>query len=198
MLPEGDDSKDIKWISLAELKDLVSVDGQFGCVDKVAALLYLKDAGIGTKRERACAIVLSGDRLMFMKQAAYGEIHRVFVGGAIEDGETDEQAVLRELMEEANVEGQILFGPVIVEEFHNNHVFVVDIGNQVPILGHDPELPSDKQDLKGIIWAEIVDNHRIFNDIDMKFVSKIFSEARKQGVNEPWMDKLAKAAGGLV
>lgn len=46
MLSEGDDSKDIKWISLDALKDLVSVDGQFGCVDKVAALLYLKDAGI--------------------------------------------------------------------------------------------------------------------------------------------------------
>ena len=62
MLPEGDDTKDIKWISLNKLKDLVSVEGQFGCVDKVAALLYLKDAGISTKGERACAIVLSGDR----------------------------------------------------------------------------------------------------------------------------------------
>ena len=149
-------------------------------------------------RERACAIVLSDNKLMFMKQTAHGEIHRVFVGGAIEEGETSEQAVLREIREEANVIGQILFGPVIVDEFHNNHVFVVDIGNQTPTLGHDPELPPDKQDLKGIVWADITDNQRIFNDIDMKFVSKIFEEARNQGMNEPWMDKLAKAAGGTV
>jgi 8-oxo-dGTP pyrophosphatase MutT (NUDIX family) len=197
LLSEGDDSKDIKWVSLNELKALVSVDGQFGCVDKVAALMYLKDAGV-VIRERACAIVLSGDKLMFMKQGVYGEVHRVFVGGAIEVGETDEQAVLRELMEEANVEGQILFGPVIVPEFHNNHVFVVDIGNQIPTLGHDPELPPYNQDLKGIIWADIVENQRIFNDIDMKFVSKIFIEARKRGISEPWMDKLRKAAGGNI
>ena len=152
-------------------------------------------------RERACAIVLSDSKLMFMSQIANGEIRRVFVGGAIEDGETSEQAVLREIREEANVNGQVLFGPVIVEEFHNkhnNHVFIVDIGNQTPTLGHDPELPPDKQELKGIIWADITGNQRIFNDIDMEFVSKIFAEARKQGINEPWMDKLAKAAGGTV
>ena len=45
MLLKGVGSKDIKWINLNELKELVSKDGQFNCVDKVAALLYLKDRG---------------------------------------------------------------------------------------------------------------------------------------------------------
>ena len=146
-------------------------------------------------RERACAIVLSENKLMFMKQVAHGKTHRVFVGGAIEDGETSEQAILREIMEEANVDAQILFGPVIVDEFHNNHVFVVDIARQIPTIGYDPELPVDKQVLKGIEWADITDNLCVFNEIDMKFVSKILSEARNQGINARWMEKLKKASG---
>ena len=143
-------------------------------------------------KERACAIVLSGDKLMFMKQEVNGKIHRVFVGGAIEDGETPEQAVLREINEEINVDGHILFGPVVVEEFHNNHVFIVDIGNQTPTLGYDPELPPDKQDLKGIIWVDITDGNAVFNKVDMLFVSKILKEAKIQGVSEPWVKKLEK------
>jgi ADP-ribose pyrophosphatase len=45
MLSEGDGSKDIKWITLDELEDLVKTEGRFNCVDKVAALLYLKNRG---------------------------------------------------------------------------------------------------------------------------------------------------------
>ena len=45
LLSEGDDSKDIKWITLDELKELVKEAGKFNPVDRVAAVLYLKDAG---------------------------------------------------------------------------------------------------------------------------------------------------------
>jgi len=108
-------------------------------------------------RQRACAVVLSGDRLMFVQQKVNGQIRRVFIGGGIEEGETPEQAILREIREEANVDAEVLFGPAIIEEtVHINHFFVVDIGSQAVTLGYDPELLPDRQELKGIIWEKLL------------------------------------------
>lgn len=44
-LAEGDDSKEIKWIGLDDLKRLVNEE-KFSNIDKVAALLYLKENAI--------------------------------------------------------------------------------------------------------------------------------------------------------
>lgn len=39
----GDDTKDIKWISIDNLKELLSKEGMFSDVDRAAALFYLKE-----------------------------------------------------------------------------------------------------------------------------------------------------------
>ena len=45
LLLEGDDTKDIKWIGLDELKKLVETENLFLSIDKVAAVAYLKEKG---------------------------------------------------------------------------------------------------------------------------------------------------------
>lgn len=45
LLSSGDDSKEIKWIGLEELKKLLEEEA-FSNIDKVAALLYLKESRV--------------------------------------------------------------------------------------------------------------------------------------------------------
>ena len=142
-------------------------------------------------RKRATGIVIRDNKLMFMQQIAHGKLCNVFVGGGVEENETSEQAILRELKEEANVEGDILFGPTILEtENHIEYVFIVNINSdQIPILGYDPELPADKQDLKGIIWRDWGDKEK-FNEIDKKYISIITAHAEEQNIQADWVKSL--------
>ena len=78
-------------------------------------------------------------------------------GGAIEEGESPEQAALRELEEECRVKGRIIkktsmyFDPITKGD---NHTFYIDIDNQEPILGEDPELKENPV-LVGIKWLSL-------------------------------------------
>ena len=78
-----------------------------------------------------------------MQQIVSGKLCHVFVGGGIEENETPEQAVLRELKEEANVDGKIIYGPVHIANKEHNHeyFFLLSINDdQMPKLGYDPEI----------------------------------------------------------
>lgn len=144
---------------------------------------------------RACAIVLSGDKFMFMKQMVHGRLCRVFVGGRIEEGESAEEAVLRELREEANVAGEILYGPVMIHtQYHVEHIFIVDIGNQSPTLGYDPELHMGTQVLKGIAWVDSTKEREVFNEYDMRYVSAVLDDATQNHISGVWLDKLRTAS----
>jgi len=79
-------------------------------------------------------------------------------GGGIEDGETPEQAALRELQEECNVSGVIIkkTSEYICPENDNNifYTFHVDIGDQTPSLGYDPEMGA-QQILTEVCWMSL-------------------------------------------
>jgi ADP-ribose pyrophosphatase YjhB (NUDIX family) len=89
-------------------------------------------------------------------------------GGALEEGETPEEGALRELREEACVDGQILRLLAHGLDEHgeiDTYSFWVDIGDQEPSLGHDPEVGSDPAILVDIAWLslrEIPERDRVF------------------------------------
>ena len=90
-------------------------------------------------------------------------------GGGIEDGETPSEAALRELEEECCVQGVIIheINRTIQPEKYGTHTFLVDIGNQSPQLGFDPEAITGEQaqvlcDLQWLSLAEIPERDRAF------------------------------------
>ena len=83
-------------------------------------------------------------------------------GGGIEIGETPEEAVIREMKEETNL---VVKNPRFLFQYdaksYGKHIrhycFQVEIGDGEPVLGLDPELPTDEQVLKELEWKSIDD-----------------------------------------
>jgi len=79
-------------------------------------------------------------------------------GGGIEKGETPEQAAIRELQEECNVLGTIIKKTSeFVDPYDSDNYFYtfhIDIGEQTPSLGHDPEI-IENPILTGVRWMAL-------------------------------------------
>jgi ADP-ribose pyrophosphatase YjhB (NUDIX family) len=139
--------------------------------------------------DRACGIIIRNNKLMFIEQKYGNEFFHLFVGGGVEENETPEQAVIRELNEEATVSGEILFGPVTVSGKRRvEHMFIINIADDAePSPGYDPEFPMDDQDITGVIWLDADIDIKIFTDKDIEYFKLIITDAEKQKVNSEWL-----------
>jgi ADP-ribose pyrophosphatase YjhB (NUDIX family) len=106
---------------------------------------------------RLQAVILRDRRLLLARHRVNGEEWWCLPGGGQEDGETPEQGVLRELREECNVDGRIARLVSYVSYGEDDvYTYVVDIGNQTPVLGTDPEVgESEDPYLIGIRWLRL-------------------------------------------
>ena len=116
---------------------------------------------------RAQCIVHRGNRLLMVKHRLDGEEWWCLPGGAVEDGETQAKAALRELREECSVSGTVLQHTSTWIYTAEDHTFtyLVDIGDQEPRLGADPELGQAEQVLADMRWlalSEIPERDRAF------------------------------------
>jgi len=108
---------------------------------------------------RAQCLVIRDGKILMVKHCFEDDAHYTTPGGGIEPGETPEQAALRELQEECNVTGGIVKKtsewkcPLDDDTFL--YTYQVDIGEQTPSLGHDPELTADKQCLAEVRWLAL-------------------------------------------
>lgn len=89
-------------------------------------------------------------------------------GGALETDESPEEGAVRELREEAGVDGRIvrLVGQAPDDRGEvDTCTYWVEIGDQEPVLGHDPEVDPDCPILIGVEWLalrEIPERDRVF------------------------------------
>ena len=122
-------------------------------------------------RNRSVDFVIRNKKIL-MEKLSYPSLgDRVFYsipGGGIEDGETPEQAAIRELKEECGLDGTIV--RKLTELYNNNrteHVFEVKVpDDQEPITGYDPEeAENEDPPLKEVLWLaldEISEKDRAF------------------------------------
>ena len=108
-------------------------------------------------RNRSVAFVIRDNKILLEKLYYYNRYFYSIPGGGIEDGETPEQAVLRELKEECGLDGTIVRK---LSETYNQgrteHAYEVSIpDDQEPIVGYDPEEPSDAQSIKDVVWMSL-------------------------------------------
>jgi len=116
---------------------------------------------------RVQAIVIRSRRILMAKHRVESAEYRCLPGGGLEEDETLEEGVLRELKEEANVDGRVLrlTANLIEASGVESFTYLVDIGDQEPSLGHDPEVDSETPILVDLQWLsldEIPERDRAF------------------------------------
>lgn len=106
---------------------------------------------------RAQAIVVRGREILMVRHRQGSKEWWCLPGGAILEGESPADAAVRELEEECRVRGQVIRETSVVTYGPNDghYTYLVDIGDQEPALGHDPEYDSDGQILVDVRWMRL-------------------------------------------
>jgi 8-oxo-dGTP pyrophosphatase MutT (NUDIX family) len=116
---------------------------------------------------RAQCIIYKNDKILMVKHHFEGSEWWCLPGGGVEPEESPSDAALRELEEECCVRGKIQY-----QTGHWNDgfgietvTFLIDIGNQEPHMGVDPEFINTDQILVDVRWltlAEIPERDRAY------------------------------------
>ena len=122
----------------------------------------------GRKRSRSVAVIVRDGKILMEKVHFFERDFYTLPGGGIEEGETPEEAALRELKEETGLEGKLI-RPLSVQykgEGGIDYSFEVEISDDaVPVTGYDPEYAGKDNPLKEVLWMsldEISEKDRAF------------------------------------
>jgi len=120
-------------------------------------------------------------------------------GGGIQAGEAPEAAALRELREECLVNGSspTLTSMVRYGQDDHHYTYLVDIGDQVPSLGDDPEKEEGKKILAGLAWLsphELAERDRAYLWTAGLLTVKYFADELLRWDRQPCPPKLENAA----
>lgn len=101
------------------------------------------------------AIVVRGDEVLLMHRVKPGKDYYTLPGGSIEDGETAEEACVRELLEETTLVGEIE-APlwVLDNQGRTEHYFLIAPVEGRARLGDGPEV-SRPDDVYEVVWVPL-------------------------------------------
>jgi ADP-ribose pyrophosphatase YjhB (NUDIX family) len=126
---------------------------------------------------RVCAAIIRNGAILMVQHEEARRVFWTLPGGKVEDGETPEQAVRREVQEETGLYVAVtraLFERLMRITSEPEVCFLGEIlGDQEPSLGYDPELAASAQVLKAVAWFQI-DNVR--DDIQVSMVIEALKE----------------------
>lgn len=116
---------------------------------------------------RVQVITCRDNQVLMVRHRVNGKEHWCLPGGSLQEGETLEAGALRELAEECQVNGKIIrkISDLTYAPDDRTITFLVDIGDQEPLLGHDPDVEKGKQVLIGVKWLalqEIPERDRVY------------------------------------
>lgn len=105
---------------------------------------------------RAQCIVYRGNKVLMVRHQQGNLEWWCLPGGGIHDDESPSTAALRELHEECNVTGRIIRETSVLTYWDDKqYTYLVDIGEQKPQLGYDPEGETKTYVLAEIAWLEL-------------------------------------------
>ncbi len=111
------------------------------------------------KRTRACAIVVDKERVLLLWRKKNGNTYFVFPGGGKEEGETIEEAVVREAMEETSIKVKVekyLYG--LINEITESHFYLCSYISGEPQLGNGDEIERRSESNQyEPMWKDISD-----------------------------------------
>ena len=117
-----------------------------------------KEKEIVYKRSRSVAIVVRNGKILMERVVYFGREFYTVPGGGIEEGETPEQAAIRELQEECGLDGKII-RPLAVQyklDGSAEYSFEVEVAEeQEAITGYDPEESTENPPLKEVLWLRL-------------------------------------------
>jgi 8-oxo-dGTP diphosphatase len=106
---------------------------------------------------RAQCLIHRSRHILMVKHHWQDEEWCCLPGGGVEPGETAAEAALRELKEECCVAGEIVYQTSAYRDGAGveSVTFLIDIGDQQPVLGADPEFVTAHQILVDICWLTL-------------------------------------------
>lgn len=117
-----------------------------------------------TSTERAVAIILKDSRVLLFRRVKDGEEYYAFPGGSVEDGETREEAVVRELKEEMCIDikiDKLLFdffvSPNRRDHGRTSYFYLVTEFQGTPKLGGPEKERMNEKDQYYVHWMKIED-----------------------------------------
>ncbi|WGG46516.1 NUDIX hydrolase [Rossellomorea sp. DA94] len=118
-------------------------------------------------RPRSFAVLIQNDCILMVRIVNGLNNFWTLPGGEVEEGETFEEAAIREVQEEVNLKVKVAkYLYTSAYEFGVEKCFLVEVIGQdsTPTLGYDPELPKNQQELKEVKWhllKEMVEDQQV-------------------------------------